>query len=232
MKLSGKVAVITGGTSGIGKAIAETFTREGAAVAIASRKETELGSVDVSDEASIERFVKRVVSKYQHIDILVNSAGIYIAGEDNIEGLPLENAKKVLDVNFFGTLSMIKHCLPQLKQSKGCVINISSSIGTKPDEEASIYCASKAAVNMITKSIALTYAKDGVRINAIAPGPIDTPMLNKNIPNKEDMDSYIHSIPLKRAGKPEEVAELALFLATNQFATGGIYPLDGGETLT
>lgn len=246
MELEKKVAIVTGGSSGLGKAIASLFAKEGAKVVIASiDKEkgeavaTQIGdnvefvATDVTDEADIEKLVDATVAKHGQIDIVVNSAGIYFRGQENLETVTLEDVKKIFAVNFNGTFLMTKHTIPHLLKSKGTIINISSSLGVIPEGESNIYCATKAAVNMFTRSTAMLYADRGVRVNAISPGPIDTPMLHNNIPNPEEMKSYIDSIPMKRVGTAKDVAEVALFLssAKSTYVTGSIYAVDGGESL-
>lgn len=246
MELSNKVAIVTGGSSGLGKAIAILFAKEGAKVVIASLDKekgetvaTEIGNnvefvaTDVTIEADIEKLVDATVAKHGQIDIVVSSAGIYFRGQESLETVALTDVQKIFAVNFNGTFLMTKHTIPYLLKTKGTVINISSSLGVVPEGESNIYCATKAAVNMFTRSTAVLYADRGVRVNAISPGPIDTPMLHDNIPDSEEMESYIDSIPMKRAGTAEDVAEVALFLASNKsgYVTGSIYAVDGGESL-
>ena len=127
---------------------------------------------------------------------------------------------------------MCKHLLPILRKSKGNIINIASSIGIAPEPESPAYCATKAAVIMLTKCMAQQYAKEGIRVNAILPGPIDTPLLRSAFNSEHEIKEYAKANPMKRIGKPEDVANVAAFLASDEasYVTGGLYSVDGGES--
>lgn len=241
-----KTVVITGGSSGIGKAIAVKFIESGAEVIIASHNEAQgdkackdmpgnctFVKTDVRKESDVKNFFEEIAKKYGKLDILVNSAGIYSPNQADITSLSFEEFNDTMETNFNGVFLTTKFGLPHLLKTKGKIINIASSLGLVPEKESTIYCASKAAVIMFTKTTALQYASQGVRINSVCPGPIDTPMLNNAFPDKKELDEYLKANPMMRAGTPEEVANLVLFLVSedNSYITGGAYTIDGGESL-
>ncbi len=227
MEFKDKVVVVTGGSSGIGKKVVERFSDEGAKVVALGKDQA-----DVRKEKDVENLIKSAVEEYGKIDILVNCAGIYSQNQWDIPNLSTEEFDDTMHTNFRSIFLTTKHALPYILKSKGNIVNISSALGLIPEKESSIYCSSKAAVNMFTKTLALNYADQGVRINAVCPGPIDTPMLNENIP-QDEMKEYLNGNPMKRAGTTDEVASLVLFLASDKasYITGGLYTVDGGESL-
>ena len=229
MKLKNKVAIITGGSKGIGKAIAERFIKEGAKVIIFGIEKPNYPSgfyeVDVSDE----RQIKKAMQNISNVDILINNAGIYFHAA--VESTELEDLDRILGINFKGVYLMSKHVLPMLRKSKGTIINIASSIGIVPEPESPAYCSTKAAVIMLTKCMAQQYAPEGIRINAICPGPIDTPMLHGEFSSEKELKEYAKVNPMRKIGKPEDVANVAAFLASDEagYVTGSLYSVDGGE---
>jgi NAD(P)-dependent dehydrogenase (short-subunit alcohol dehydrogenase family) len=246
MKLKDKIAIITGGTSGIGFAIAKRFSDEGAQVVITSDSDTDGDDkaklvsetctfirTDVRDNEQVKKLIASVIEKHGKLDIVVNSAGVYSFSQSDITQMPVEDFDTTMDINFKGIFLMTKHVLPELLKTSGNIINIASALGLVPEKESPIYCASKAAVIMFSKATALQFPEKGVRVNSICPGPIDTPMLHRAFPNQQEYDEYLEFNPMKRAGKPEEVASLAVFLASNEagYITGGVYTIDGGESL-
>ncbi len=222
--------MITGGSKGIGRAIAERFMREGARVIIFDIEkpnyEAEFYQVDISKEEQIEKAFKQI----EYLNILVNNAGIYL--QSPVEKTTKEQLNKVVDVNFKGVYLMCKHALPLIRKSKGNIINISSGLGIVPEPESPAYCSTKAAIIMLTKCMAQEYAAKGIRVNAILPGPIDTPLLRNVFSSQKEIDEYAKMNPMKRIGKPEDVANVAAFLASNEanYVTGGLYSVDGGES--
>ena len=246
MKLKNKVAIITGGTSGIGFAIAKLFSEEGARVVIASDKSENGNDIaksissdcffvqtDVREESQIKNLLSETIKKFERLDILVNSAGVYSFSQSDIAQMPTADFDWIMNVNFRGIFLTAKFSIPELLKTKGNIINISSSLGIVPEKESAIYCASKSAVIMFSKAIALQFPEKGLRVNSICPGPIDTPMLHRAFSKKKEYDEYLEMNPMKRAGTPEEVAKLALFLASEDagYITGGVYTIDGGESL-
>lgn len=247
MKLENKVAIITGSSSGIGQAIALRFAKEGAMVIVAdideSGAENTLSQIsdagifvktDVSNEQKVKSLVDKTSEKFGKLDIVVNSVGIYSPLEADIAFLPTKDFSNVMETNFKSIFLLTKFAIPHLLKSQGNIINIASSLGLIPEAESPIYCSSKAAIIMFTKTTALNYAKSGMRINCICPGPIDTPLLHRAFPDEKELAEYLKRNPMGRAGTSDEVANVALFLASQEssYVTGGIYTVDGGESLT
>lgn len=239
MKLSQKVAIITGGTSGIGLAIAKRFADEGATVVIASRgaRSSDIPgatyiTTNVRNEEDVRALIEKVATQFGSIDIVVNNAGISRAKD--VTETSVEEYAEIMDTNMRGAFLMTKHAIAHLLKSKGTIINIASKLALIPDPEVPVYCASKAAIAMFTKATALAYGKQGVRINAICPGPIDTALLQSYFGNRQEMlDFYAEHNPMGRIGTPDEVANVALFLASDEarFVTGALYTVDGGGSL-
>ena len=230
MKLDKKVALITGGSNGIGKAIAERFLNEGAKVIIFDivkpDYDVDFYQVDITKEEEIQKAFQEI----KHLDIVINNAGIYF--QASIEETSKEQLDKIIDVNFKGAYLISKYALPLIKESKGNIINISSVVGIIPDPTSPAYCSTKAALIMLTKCMAREYGIKGVRVNAILPGPIDTPLLRRVLPSEELIQKYAALNPMGRIGKPEEVASMAAFLASDEasYVTGGVYSVDGGQS--
>jgi len=230
MKLKNKTILITGGSKGIGKAIAQRFQKEGSKVIIFDIDKpdykVEFYEVDISKEEQI----KKAIQKIKKLDILINNAGIYF--QSSVEKTTKEQLNNIVDVNIKGTYLMCKHSIPLIIENEGNIINISSGLGIVPEPESPAYCSTKAAIIMLTKCLAQKYASKGIRINAILPGPIETPMLTNAFSSKKERDMYKKLNPMKRIGKPEEVVSVVLFLASDEasYVTGGIYSVDGGES--
>ncbi|GAB3068857.1 SDR family NAD(P)-dependent oxidoreductase [Salinicoccus sesuvii] len=243
MDLKGKVAIVTGGGSGIGLATAKAFLEKGAKVVIAdyneesgNRAEKDLSEygevvfekVDVSDEEQVKNVVALAVEKFGRLDIMFNNAGIGIQGETH--KLSYEDYHKVIKVNqdsvFFGS----KHAIPEMqKVGGGAIINTASILGSVGEPTAFAYNASKGAVNLMTKSVALQYAKDNIRVNAVGPGYVESGMVNKEALG-EYYDNLVEKHPIGRLGQPEEIAHAVIFLAENEFTTGTTLLVDGGYT--
>ncbi|HIH14350.1 MAG TPA: SDR family NAD(P)-dependent oxidoreductase [Candidatus Nanoarchaeia archaeon] len=232
MNLKNKTALITGGSSGIGKAIARAFIEKGAKVIIFGINKPDYNCEFYHVDVSKEEQIKKALNNIKSLDIVINNAGIFKG--KLVEKTTAEELNEVLDIDFKGAFLVCKHSIPKLNKG-GCIINISSILGIAPRAEASVYSASKAAVISLTKALALELANKSIRVNSIAPGIIDTPIWEKFAGSKEegdkDMKESSSHHPLKRAGKPEEIAHAAIFLAENEFTTGIILPVDGGATI-
>jgi len=249
MKLKNKIAIITGGASGIGRACAILFAKEGAKVVIADinvagGKKVERGIKNLGQEAffvecdvvkplQVKNLIKTTLGKYKNIDILVNNAGIYLHG--TVEAMEERDYNRLMDINLKGPFLCSKYAIPIMKKNKsGIIINIDSELGIVAEPESPAYCASKAGLIHLTKSMALEYTKYGIRVNCVCPGPIDTPLLRKSFLDKKELENYIQNHTLmKRLGKPEEVANVVLFLASedSSYVIGSVYSVGGGEGL-
>ncbi len=246
-RLKGKVALVTGAASGIGRATVALFHAEGAKVAAADVNEkglAELGDaadlkivLDVTDEARWREVVDQVVAAFGRLDILVNSAGIAMLG--TIETATLADWRKMNAVNVEGTFLGCREAVRAMKETGGgSIVNLSSVAGVIGDANSAGYCASKGAVRMLTKSAALHCARAGykIRLNSVHPSFAETPMVLDGIArasNPERVRSGLErAAPMGRLGKPEEVANTILFLASDEssFTTGGEFMVDGGLT--
>jgi NAD(P)-dependent dehydrogenase (short-subunit alcohol dehydrogenase family) len=243
-----QVVLITGALTGIGRATALAFADEGAQVIVSGRREeegqkllseirkkgaeAEFVRADVRDEDDVRNLIDKIIQRYGRLDVAVNAAGT--------EGLPgpvteqtPESYAATFDTNVLGTLLSMKHELRvMLPQKSGSIVNISSTYGHTGASGASVYCASKHAVEGLTKSAALEAAPAGVRVNVIAPGPIETAMLNRFTKTEERKAGLASTVPLRRVGRPEEVAQAIVFLSSAKasFITGASYLVDGGKT--
>jgi len=242
------VVLITGALTGIGRATAVAFAREGARVVVSGRREQEgkklekelreLGAevefvkTDVRHDDDIRALIDKTVARFGRLDAAVNCAGT--------EGAPgpvteqtAETYAATFDTNVLGTLLSMKHEMRvMLAQRSGSIVNVSSTYGHTGAAGASIYSASKHAVEGLTKSAALEAAPSGVRVNMVAPGPIETGLLNRLTGTDERKAAVAAKVPLKRVGRPEEIAQTIMFLASDKasFITGASYLVDGGKT--
>jgi len=250
MKLANKTAIITGGGTGIGKATAHLFAEEGANVVITGRREEKLKEVveeakaqghtidhfvcDVSKEESCKATVDYTIEKYGQVDILFNNAGILIPGATHETETEVWN--KIFDINVRGTYFMSKFTIPHmLEREYGVIVNNSSVGGLKAIPGVAAYIASKGAVTQLTRSMALEYADKGIRVNAICPGAIETPMVVDDFlgraEDKQAAEQFMISLhPIGRLGKSEEIAHSILFLVDDNigFMTGNMLSVDGG----
>jgi NAD(P)-dependent dehydrogenase (short-subunit alcohol dehydrogenase family) len=246
--MSKPVVLVTGALTGIGRATALAFARQGDIVVVSGRREAEgkaleaelrgLGAeaafiaADVRHEDDISRLVDQTVARFGRIDAAVNNAGT--------EGKPgpvteqtLESYAAMFETNVLGTLLSLKHELRVMQpQGSGSIVNISSTMGERGAANLALYTASKHAVEGLTKSAALEAAAFGVRVNAVAPGPTDTAMLDRLTGSPDKKASFYAAVPLKRGARPEEIAEAVSFLASERasFITGQIIRVNGGKT--
>lgn len=236
-----KVAVVTGGASGIGLATTKKLLSEGANVVILDLKMDEeiinsLGEnvlylkCDVSNEENVKNCIEEIIKKFDHIDYLVANAGIGGSASKPHE-VSMDEWNKVISINQTGIFLLNKYVINEmLKGGKGAVVNTSSMYGLVGSTTSFAYSASKGAINQMTRSLALTYARDNIRVNAIAPGYVDTPILSMVPDNiKEAMGN---ELPIGRLGKDTEIANLICYLLSDDasFITGAIIPIDGGFT--
>jgi len=244
-KLKDKIALITGGGSGIGRSTALLFAREGAKVVIAdittdAGQETVKRIVDAGGEAvfvetdmanpdDIENMVKATVDKYEGLDVLFNGAGIPMFAK--AADVDVEEFDRVININLRGVFLGCKHAIPVMQQrGGGTIVSIASTAGITPNQYVSVYAAAKAGVMQLTKSIAIEYGADNIRINCICPGFIETPMTSLIIPEDTAARDYSHLWPLPSIGRPEDIAQAALYLACDDssFVTGTALVVDGG----
>lgn len=244
---TGKVVLITGALTGIGRATAHAFANEGAKVVISGRRKEEglalaeelkstgadvaFLQADVRHEADVKNLVDQTVARFGRLDVAVNNAGT--------EGTPgpvteqsAESYAATFDTNVLGVLLSMKHQLRVMTaQGNGSIINVSSTLGHRGWAGTSVYSASKHAVEGLTKSAALEVANLGIRVNTVAPGPIETGMLNRFVGNDEVKNMVIAGVPAQRTGLPEEVAQAIVFLGSDKspFLTGQSIGVDGGK---
>jgi NAD(P)-dependent dehydrogenase (short-subunit alcohol dehydrogenase family) len=248
--MDGKCALVTGGSSGIGKAIARAFVAAGAKVAITGRREDalraaaeEVGALalpgDARDPRAAAHAVAECVLRFGALTTLVNNAGVIGNGTTTADTSPEEWAH-ILSTNVDGTVAVTRAAIPELRRAGGAagaaVLNLGSVAGTRPYPAVTAYCVSKAAVDMLTRCLALELAPAGVRVNAIAPGVVVTNLhtVTNSIPDYAGfLERAKTTHPLGFVGMPEDVADLALFLCSDasRWLTGAIVPLDGGRAL-
>lgn len=246
-KLEGKVAVITGGDSGIGRAVAIAFAQEGAKLAILYLNEHEDGektkklveekgaqciliSGDIGDEQFCKMAIKQVIDTYGTIDILINNAGEQHP-QDKLEYITTEQLMRTFNTNFFGAFFMTKAAMPYLKKGS-TIINTTSVVAYKGHETLIDYSATKGALTSFTRSLALNLAPNGIRVNAVAPGPIWTPLIPSSFDEKKVVQ-FGSNTPIKRAGQPVELAQAYVFLASqdSSFVIGETIHINGGEII-
>jgi NAD(P)-dependent dehydrogenase (short-subunit alcohol dehydrogenase family) len=247
--LSGKVAIVTGASRGIGQAIAEHLAQAGARVVLASRKQDSLDGVAANikarggeamavaahtgEKATLKALVDKTIDTWGKVDILVNNAatnphfGPVLDAEDSMW-------QKTLEVNLMGNVWLCQQVVPQMRENGGgSIINVASIAGIRPGMLQGIYSMTKAAVISLTQTLAMELGADGIRVNAIAPGLVQTRFARALWENDSLMNQVIPRTPLGRIGQPEEIAAIALWLASDlsSFATGETFVVDGGLTL-
>ncbi|HHV11469.1 MAG TPA: SDR family oxidoreductase [Clostridiales bacterium] len=246
MSFKDKVILITGTSSGIGKLCGERFLELGAIVIGTIRRDqpsfTEMADLypdrcftkklEVADRMQVEKVVAEIIAEHGHIDILINNAGTHMnatvveTSEDEWDNVINSNVKSVY--------LLCHNVIPIMqKQKSGNIINVSSRVGVTGSPRSAAYCASKAAVNNLTREMAIDYAVDNIRINAVAPGMVETPMVDRQFGNDEDRkEKTIQMYPMKRFSKPEEIVDVIEFLASDKSSnlTGTIIAVDGGRS--
>jgi len=255
MRLEGKRALITGGGTGIGRATAELFSREGARVAVSGRRPKELeetvGSVrrhgasaiavpgDVSQAEDAERMVRTTVAALGGLDILVNNAGVIVRNA-SVTTVAIDDWRRVVDIDLTGVFLVSRFALLEMLRGGpgGAIVNVSSISGIMGDPKAAPYNAAKGGLNLLTKNMALDYAPHGIRVNAVCPGRVATPMPRSRLRPGEDWETVLaqwgRNIPLGRVGQPEDVARAILFLASDEaeWITGTTLVVDGGSSIS
>jgi len=250
--LTEKVAIVTGATSGIGRATARLFAQNGATVVTMGRNEAELvrlreesrnepGKIhvqlgDVTEFSQVDRCVSDTIDNFERLDILVNAAGIIKNG--NILDTTLDEWDRMLNINLRSMFYLMQKCVPFLEASKGNIVNVSSVTGPRAFPNVLAYCVSKAGVDQLTRCAALELAPKGIRVNAVNPGVVVTNLHKRSGMSDEKYETFLeHSKtthPLGRVGNPEEVAELVMFLASDKagWITAATYEIDGGRGQT
>jgi NAD(P)-dependent dehydrogenase (short-subunit alcohol dehydrogenase family) len=248
-RLAGKVALVTGGGTGIGRAIALAFAREGAKVAVAGRRKEKLQETvrevekqggdglaiacDVSDAKDAERAVRDTAKNFGKLNVLVNNAGVLHVA--TIEGTSEEEWDRLMTINLKGPFLMCRAALPEFRKAGGgTIVNVGSVLGLVGMKDRAAYCASKGGVTLLTKAIALDHAQERVRVNCICPSVVETELVAGLFRGSDEREALrsarISQIPIGRMGRPADVAELAVFLASEEssWLTGAAIPLDGG----
>ena len=246
MKLSGKIALVTGASRGIGFAIAKILSKNGATVIMTGKNRTKLTESatkipngfaipgDIRKKNDVKKIMKKIIMKYGKLDILINNAGIFPKIKQ-LHKIDEDEWTEILDVNLTGQFRFTKEAIPFLQKTSGSIVNISSDAGLKAYQgfNADAYSASKAALILLTKCWALEYAKNKIRVNCICPGVVDTDMTKPFLKTQRDKEFMDNEHPIGRIGKPEEIAKAVLYFVSNDasWTTGAILTVDGGESI-
>jgi NAD(P)-dependent dehydrogenase (short-subunit alcohol dehydrogenase family) len=255
MRLSGKRALITGGGTGIGRGTAELFAQEGARIMVSGRRRAELEETvrqieraggtaafstgDVSKPEDAERMVRDTVAAFGGVDVLVNNAGILVRNA-SVTSVSIEDWRRVIDVDLHGVFLVSRFALMEMVPAGrgGAIVHVSSVAGILGDPKLAPYNAAKGGVNLLTKNMALDFAPHGIRVNAVCPGRVATPMPRSRLKPGDDWEAILaqwgRNIPLGRVGRPEDIARAILFLASEEssWITGTTLVVDGGATIS
>jgi len=246
LRLSGKVALVTGGSRGIGFATAKILSENGATVIITARNQERLEksiskipssigiAADIRNSNDVKNVVNKTIEKFGRLDILVNNAGIFPKIKQ-LHEIDEDEWNEVLDVNLTGQFRFTKEAIPHLKKTSGSIINISSDAGIKAYQgfNADAYSASKAALILLTKCWALEYSKDKIRVNCICPGVVDTDMTEPFLKTQKDKEFMNSEHPIGRIGQPDEIGKAVLYFVSDDasWTTGAVLAVDGGESI-
>jgi len=246
LKLSGKVALVTGGSRGIGFATAKILSENGANVILTSKNQEGLEksaseipnaigiTADIRKTNDVKNVVRKIIEKFGKLDILVNNAGVFPKIKQ-LHEINEDEWNEVLDVNLTGQFRFTKEAIPYLQKTSGSIINISSDAGLKAYQgfNADAYSASKAALILLTKCWALEYAKDKIRVNCICPGVVDTDMTKPFLKTQKDKEFMDNEHPIGRIGQPQEIGKAVLYFVSDDasWTTGAILAVDGGESI-
>jgi NAD(P)-dependent dehydrogenase (short-subunit alcohol dehydrogenase family) len=244
MRLKNKIAIITGGGTGIGLSCARLFCKEGARSVIFGRRAdrldeavAEIGNTaqavsgDITRNEDIKRLVETTVNTYGRVDILINNAGVFTGAP--VHEMQDSDWDATLNINLTGVFKLTREVLPHMmQQQSGSLIHISSILGLVATPNVAAYNTSKGALNQFSRSLAVEYGSSGIRSNAICPGLIATEMTEELMSNKELMQEWSKNYPIGRFGQPDDIAQACLFLASDEssFVTGTLLPVDGGYT--
>ena len=248
MNLEGKTAIVTGAGAGIGEATAKLFANQGANVVCNDisksgvRVINDLKSIgkegifvqgDISDEGFAQKLVADTLESYNHLDILVNNAGIVIPGR--VDNTSSKDWDRTMEVNLRGSYLVSRFAIPHLRKTEGVIVHVASAVALMGAKDRAAYTASKGALVALTRAMAVDYMEDKIRVNCICPGTTDTPSLADRLSKFPDPEAarkqFIERQPLRRFGRPEEIAEGILYLATAEFCTGTCLSVDGGMAI-
>jgi dehydrogenase/reductase SDR family member 4 len=246
LRLSGKIALVTGGSRGIGFATAKILSENGATVVITAKDQERLEkstlkisnaigiAADIRNRNDVKNVVNKIIEKFGKLDILVNNAGVFPKIK-LLHEIDEDEWNEVLDVNLTGQFRFTKEAIPYLKKTGGSIINISSDAGLKAYQGFNVdaYTASKAALILLTKCWALEYAEYKIRVNCICPGVVDTDMTNPFMKTQKDREFMNSEHPIGRIGQPEEIAKAVMYFVSDDasWTTGAILAVDGGESI-